>query len=184
MALPREQLRSSEGLLDLGMGRLDQAVDVLAASAGRIAEMALFDRDAMPEPDLVEALVRLGRPAEARAALDAWNERGVPREVAIGGPLAARCEGLLTGDDAFSALFSRAIEGHAALEDTFGEARTRLCFGSGCGAPGFASKRETSSVRRWRHSSASEPRPGRNAPASSCARPGSGSGGRRRRGTN
>jgi DNA-binding CsgD family transcriptional regulator len=129
MALPLEQLRSSEGLLELGIGRLDQAVDVLANSAGRIAEMALFDRDAMPEPDLVEALVRLGRPTEARAAFDAWNERGVPREVTIGGALAARCEGLLTRDDAFSALFSRAIEGHAALEDTFGEARTRLCFG-------------------------------------------------------
>jgi DNA-binding CsgD family transcriptional regulator len=103
----------------------------------RRAEMAVFDRDAMPEPDLVETLVRLGRPDEARAALDAWNERGVPREVMLGGALAARCEGLLADDEAFGALFALAIEGHAALEDTFGEARAHLCLGERLRRAGF-----------------------------------------------
>ena len=129
MALPLEQLASSEGLLALGLGRLEQAVDTLGASTLRVEEMGVFDRDAMPEPDLVEALVHLGRSDEARAVLEGWRGRRVPTDVSLGAACALRCEGLLAPDDAFAPLFARAIDRHVALEDPIGEARTRLCLG-------------------------------------------------------
>ena len=128
MALPLEQLRSSEGLLELGLGRLERAVDVLVPSVASVREMGLFDRDAMPEPDLVEAFVRLGRSDEARSTLDAWVARGVPANVLPAAGHAARCAGLLAGN-AFSAPFAEAIENSLALEDSFGAARGHLCLG-------------------------------------------------------
>ena len=129
MALPIEQLSCSRGVLELGSGRLEDAVSTLEASARRAAEMALFDRDVLPEADLVEALVRLGRPEDAAAVLVAWEARGVPAEVPLAGALAARCRGLLADDDRFSEELARALERHGELEDAFGEARTRLCLG-------------------------------------------------------
>ena len=54
---------------------------IVRGGVERAAGMAVFDRDVLPEPDLVEALVRLGRADEAAAVLDAWEARGVPREV-------------------------------------------------------------------------------------------------------
>jgi DNA-binding CsgD family transcriptional regulator len=129
MRLTLEQLRCSEALLEVGLGRLERAVELLEASVDRVEAMGQFDRDVMPEPELVEVLVRLGRSHQARGVLDAWVERGVPREVQLGAALAARCEGLLADDDAFTPWFTDAIDRHAALEDGFGEARSRLCLG-------------------------------------------------------
>ena len=90
--------------------------------------MAIADRDLLPEPDLVEALVRLGRLEEAVGCLDAWLERpsGSTR---FSSPLAARSRGLVAPDDAFEELFRQALERHALLADRFAEARTRLCLG-------------------------------------------------------
>jgi DNA-binding CsgD family transcriptional regulator len=129
MGLTLEQLHVSEALLEVGLGRHERAVELLEASVERVEAMLVFDRDVMPEPELVEVLVRLGRSHQARGVLDAWVERGVPREVQLGAALAARCEGLLADDDAFTPWFTDAIDRHAALEDGFGEARSRLCLG-------------------------------------------------------
>ncbi len=129
MLLPLTQVACGRGLLELGVGRLDDASATLAEASAVAEHMAVFDGDVLPEPDLVETLVRLGRVDEARAALEAWVARGVPSQLRLGEALAARCRGLLADDDGFAAAFSQAIEGHEALEDSFGEARTRLCLG-------------------------------------------------------
>jgi DNA-binding CsgD family transcriptional regulator len=129
MALTIEQLHCSEGLLALGAGRLEEAVSIFTASAERVAGMAVFDRDVLPEPDLVEALLRLGRAEEADAVLGAWEARGVPREVCAAAALAARCRGLLADEFGFVVEFEHALERHGEAEDAFGEARTRLCLG-------------------------------------------------------
>jgi DNA-binding CsgD family transcriptional regulator len=129
MLLPLTQVACGRGLLELGAGRLDDASATLAEASAVAEHMAVFDGDVLPEPDLVETLVRLGRVDEARAALEAWIARGVPSQLRLGEALAARCRGLLADDDGFAAAFSQAIEGHEALGDSFGEARTRLCLG-------------------------------------------------------
>jgi DNA-binding CsgD family transcriptional regulator len=129
MRLPLEQLRCSQGLVELGTGRFEEAVSTFEACARGVTEMGVFDRDVLPEPDLVEALLRLGRAEEAAAVLAAWEARGVPREVPLAGALAARCRGLLADDDGFAVEFTQALERHGEIEDAFGKARTRLCFG-------------------------------------------------------
>ena len=129
MRLPLEQLRVSQGLLELGVGRLDEAVATLEASTRATTKMQVFDRDVLPEAELVEALVRLGRLDDARHALDAWVARRMADEVPVAEATAARCEGLLADDDEFPEVFERALAGHEPLEDAFGKARTRLCFG-------------------------------------------------------
>jgi DNA-binding CsgD family transcriptional regulator len=71
--------------------------------------------------DLVEAWVRSGRTDEANAAYERMlaSERDA---------VAARCRGLLAGDDAFDAPFQEALASHAEHE-AFGLARTQLCYG-------------------------------------------------------
>ena len=129
MALTIEQLHCSEGLLALGTGRLEEAVSIFTAAVERVAGMAVFDRDVLPEPDLVEALLRLGRAEDAEAVLGAWEARGVPREVWAAAALSARCRGLLADENGFVIEFEDALERHGQVEDAFGEARTRLCLG-------------------------------------------------------
>lgn len=126
-ALTREQLRCGEGLLHLGQGRLDEAAVTLAHSAEHAAAMGLVDRDVAPEPDLVEALARLGGPGEARHVLDSWLARVGPG-IAWAAPLAARCRGLLAGEERFDDEFVEALRLHDAGDD-FSRARTMLCYG-------------------------------------------------------
>jgi DNA-binding CsgD family transcriptional regulator len=118
-----------EALLELGLGRLEPAVERLATLARRLDELGLFDRDFVPEPDLVEACARLGREDEARAWLDGWAERGERASPEWGGAVAARCRGILAADDEFDGHFATALALHGRVEDAFAEARTRLCHG-------------------------------------------------------
>jgi DNA-binding CsgD family transcriptional regulator len=129
MALPSEHVACSLGLLDLGLGRLEDAAAHLRESARRVAEMGLHDRDVLPDPDLVEALVGLGRPSDATRALDAWLGRGGAGGTRLGAALAARCRGLLAGDDVFEDDFRTALELHELADEPFAVARTRLCLG-------------------------------------------------------
>ena len=128
MALTREQLRCSEGLLQLALGRVEEAAATLEQATTRAAEMGLVDRDIAPEPDLVETLVRLGREAEAREVLDAWRTRVDTSAVSWAAPLAARCRGLLAGEDSFEPEYVEALRLHEGGDD-LSRARTLLCFG-------------------------------------------------------
>jgi DNA-binding CsgD family transcriptional regulator len=65
--------------------------------------------------------VRSGRLDDARTAYER-----TPAGKA--GALAARCKGLLAGEDAFEQAFREALQLHAE-HDAFGLARTRLCYG-------------------------------------------------------
>jgi DNA-binding CsgD family transcriptional regulator len=127
MALTREQLRCGEGLLHLGLGRLEAAAATFSDATEQVAAMGLVDRDVAPEPDLVEALTRLGRPDDAREVLDSWLPR-VGSQAAWVAPLAARCRGLLAGDDGFEPEFVEALRLHEGGDD-FSRARTLLCLG-------------------------------------------------------
>jgi DNA-binding CsgD family transcriptional regulator len=120
---------AAQGLLELGAGRVEEAIAPLMRVADAMREHGLrLPTVVQWAPDLIEALVRVGRredahellaefEAAAESALSTW---------ALGS--AARCRGLLSETD-FEADFARAIELHEALGAPFEIARTELCLG-------------------------------------------------------
>jgi DNA-binding CsgD family transcriptional regulator len=79
--------------------------------------------------DWVEANIRCGETAAAKTALaelEAEAQRS-GRTYALAG--AARCRGLLAGDDAFEAHFEEAFAWHERTPTPFQRARTELCLG-------------------------------------------------------
>jgi DNA-binding CsgD family transcriptional regulator len=129
MALPALHVSCSLGLLDLGLGRLEEAVATLDRASRQVGEMGLCDRDVMPEPDLVEGLVALGRREDAVRALDGWLERGAEDGTLLGAALVTWSRGLVAPDDAFEAPLREALELHDRTGDPFARARTRLSLG-------------------------------------------------------
>mgnify|MGYP001278551606 CR=1 FL=1 len=114
-------------LLDLGYGRLADALARLEALAGspawhhpNITRMA---------PDHVEAAVRLGRPdraADAVARFSRWAPLvGQPWATA----LQARCQALTTSDDDAEQHYQRALRLHEQDPRPFDQARTQLVYG-------------------------------------------------------
>ena len=121
-----EILRAQLGLLELGLGENERAVDDLRLSAQRLEELGLRLHELVPGPDLVEALTRLGRLDEARAAVGLVRAGANPRTAEA---LIERCHGLVADDDRFAAHFTRSLALHPDNEDVFGHARTQLAFG-------------------------------------------------------
>jgi DNA-binding CsgD family transcriptional regulator len=111
-----ERARVAVGLLELGLGRAEEAARVYET-----IEPALRRHDPDRGAALVEACVRSGLLDEARAAYEATL-------AGENDALAARCRGLLAGDDAFEEPFHQALELHPD-HDPFGLDRTQLCFG-------------------------------------------------------
>ncbi len=112
--------------LELGLGNVETAVTRLEDKARLLAERGIADPDVSPAPELVEALLRIGRVAEARTRLDAFaaaaEAKGQPWSLAR----LARSRGLVTGEPED---FERALRLHARTPDRFEEARTWLCYG-------------------------------------------------------
>ena len=120
----------AEALLDLGRGAFDDASRTLE----RLGRLLIGGGFASPGvvpfvPDLVEAHVRSGRPAEAAAALrrlEAQVELGaLPATLAA----ADRCAGLLADASTFADHFEDALRAHDRVEMPFERARTELCYG-------------------------------------------------------
>jgi DNA-binding CsgD family transcriptional regulator len=114
------------GLLELGLGRPDEAFARLEpAVAGR--GLSHPGVSLWATPDLVEAAARVGRPEDARAALQrfgAWAGRaGTPWGIA----LAHRGAAQLAGGD--PAAYEEALEQHGGATRPLDEARTRLSYG-------------------------------------------------------
>jgi DNA-binding CsgD family transcriptional regulator len=120
------QLDHAIGMLALAEDRLGEAVDRLEPVAVEAEELGVLDRDLAAEPDLVEALLRLGRAEDAAEWLDRWVLRGAAGARAWAPPLVARCSGLLADDD--DAL-TAAVEGARALGDPYSAARSVLIRG-------------------------------------------------------
>ena len=118
------------GLLDLGLGRLESAAEELERVARSVEQLGVFTRDLTAEPDLVEALLRLGRVGEAHEWLEAYAARGAWASPRWAAALVARCRGLLARrDDESARHLQEALDLHRAVPDRFQEARTLLCFG-------------------------------------------------------
>jgi tetratricopeptide (TPR) repeat protein len=112
-------------LLDLGLGRLEEAARRLERLEDSVVERGYFDRAA----SLVETYCRLGRLDDARTAFERWLAFGPRTSEVDAAASAARCRGLLAGEDEFEAHFREALELQPTIEDLFGVGRTRLCLG-------------------------------------------------------
>jgi DNA-binding CsgD family transcriptional regulator len=122
--------RAVLGLLELGFGRLPEAIEQLEAATSRVEELGLHDRETSPHPDLVEALLRGGSREDAERVLERFAPRARAGTPIWGGALVARCRGMLAGDeDGAGAHFTEALELHAQVEDRFQHGRTLLAFG-------------------------------------------------------
>jgi class 3 adenylate cyclase len=117
------------GQLELGLGRPEIALRHLLSCETFLVEIAISDPDISPVPDIVDALVRLGRLPEAREASDRYQ----PSAQAKGQPFAlaraARSRALLAGDDRYAAEYEAALRHHQDTPDTFERARTDLHYG-------------------------------------------------------
>ena len=109
----------------------------------------LADADLVPGPELVDALLRLGRPAMPRPAAAAYQRaaraKGQPWALAR----AARARGLVA-DDARPAVLRGGAEAHAATFDRFETARTRLAYGERLRRAATPGRRPGSAARRPR----------------------------------
>ncbi|MBA2419823.1 MAG: helix-turn-helix transcriptional regulator, partial [Thermoleophilaceae bacterium] len=126
---PRE-IGDALGLLELGLGRPDEAIGHLEPVTRITVEEAggqpVLARASLP--DLVEAYVWSGRPLpkEMLAGLAAPAEAA---ESASFCALAERCRGLLAGDEEFDARFAEALRLYEFAGMPFATARTALSYG-------------------------------------------------------
>ncbi len=116
------------GLLDLGLGRPDDALDRLLGLTGG-TEYSHQGILLWAFPDLVEAAARAGRPETCRPALERFERwadgTGSPAPRAA----AARCHGLLSEADDAVDHFRVALQHDSKAERPFEHARTELALG-------------------------------------------------------
>jgi DNA-binding NarL/FixJ family response regulator len=114
------------GLLELGLGNAEQAIDYLEfANRMRDSEPALARPSAT---DLVEAYVRTGRNVP-KSMVDSLVRQSGAEEFPGNAAIAWRCRGLIASDDQYQDCFERALGLHARGSSPFEAGRTRFCFG-------------------------------------------------------
>ena len=121
---------STLGLLDLGMGRSEDAIAHLSLLAESARRNGLGDPAVIQwAPDLIEAYARSGHDEEALSELELFERQAeeTGRNWALAA--AARCRGLIATEDEQEEHFRRAIELHTGTPTPFELARTQLCFG-------------------------------------------------------
>jgi class 3 adenylate cyclase len=117
------------GMLELGLGHPDEALHHLTECDSWLQEISISDPDLSPAPDIVEALVRLGRESEAREVAARYWAAAAAKRQPFAQARAARAQALVAGDHQFAELFAAALRYHDSTPDTFERARTHLYFG-------------------------------------------------------
>jgi DNA-binding CsgD family transcriptional regulator len=122
-------LTAAVGLLELGLGRVQEAIAVLEETQRTADRLGMQPSLVMSTPDLVEAYARAGRRHEAQALIEVFDARS--RKAGGLWPQAAtsRMRGLLASDAEMRAHFDAALAVHDKLPMPFERARTLLCFG-------------------------------------------------------
>jgi DNA-binding CsgD family transcriptional regulator len=117
------------GLLELGIGRVEEAIVHLARVKSEVEAHGLQHPTVIQwAPDLIEALARSGRRDEAVELLASFDRAAESSLSAWALGTAARCRCLLA-DEGFEADADRALELLEALGAPFEVARTELCLG-------------------------------------------------------
>jgi class 3 adenylate cyclase len=117
------------GQLELGLGNPEAAVDHFSECAAYLKEIGIDDPDLSPAPDIVDALVHLGREAEAQAICNEYSEQARAKGQPFALARAARARGLLADDKKFAEEFDTALRHHEGTTDVFERARTQLYYG-------------------------------------------------------
>ncbi|MFC5667207.1 LuxR C-terminal-related transcriptional regulator [Kitasatospora misakiensis] len=116
----------ARGLLELGLGRAQAALDQLSAARQEVGHpllcLALL-------PDVVEAAVRAGRPERAAPAAGLLDEWALALGQPALGALAARCRALTGPEGAAEEHFTAALALHDESGNAFDRARTALLYG-------------------------------------------------------
>jgi class 3 adenylate cyclase len=117
------------GQLGLGLGRPEGALDHFTECASFLETVSINDPDLSPAPDVVDALVRLGRLAEAKKVSEQYSRSAEAKGQPFALARAARARALLAGDDGFGEEYQSALRHHDATPDVFEAARTHLYYG-------------------------------------------------------
>jgi DNA-binding CsgD family transcriptional regulator len=116
------------GFLHLGAGRIGEAMSELETVERLMAGSGLEEPMLVPwAPDLIEAYVRAGRTADARAMVAVLQRQAAAAGTAITGAVLARCHGML--DEDFDAAFAEALTLDDQRPMPFERARTLLSLG-------------------------------------------------------
>jgi DNA-binding CsgD family transcriptional regulator len=129
------QLAAAEaalGLLDLGAGRLEPAIEHLTAALAVKHAHGYCDATTYPPvaPELVDALVRAGRWAEALPIYERFAVEAAASGRASAHALACRASAMLAVGGAPEPAFEEALEAHSESHDAFAHARTQLAYGT------------------------------------------------------
>jgi DNA-binding CsgD family transcriptional regulator len=133
-AIPRWIALEALGFLELSLGRWAEAESTLAPLLEETRAASIREPGEMRFlPDLIEALIALGRTDEAAAHLTFFEKcaNGTGRVSALAA--AERCHGMLTAGDGVASLaaIDHALDLHGGLEMPFERARTLLVQGAG-----------------------------------------------------
>jgi len=122
-------LEYAAGDLALSMGEADKAIGRFTVLLALLVEQGLNDPDLDPAPELVDALVRVGRDDDAARTADRFatgaRSKGQPWALAR----ADRACGLVAPDDDIDRWFESALDRHGQTADVFETARTLLSYG-------------------------------------------------------
>ena len=129
MVLYRSWAMIALGMLELGLGHPDEALRHLSECEAFLHEIAINDPDLSPAPDIVDALVRLGREVDARFVAAGYQAAAAAKGQPFALARAARAQALVAADQDFAELFAIALRHHDSTPDTFERARTQLYFG-------------------------------------------------------
>jgi DNA-binding CsgD family transcriptional regulator len=117
------------GQLELGLGHPDTALEHLQSCEKFLVDISLNDPDLSPAPDIVDALVRLGRLGHAREAADRYGLAAKAKGLPFALARAARARALVAEEDGYVEEFKTALRYHDATPDIFERARTHLYYG-------------------------------------------------------
>ncbi len=117
------------GMLELGLGHPEEALRHLRECERYLEENSVTDPDLLPSPDIVEALVRLGREEDARLVAARYAAAAAAKGQPFALARAARATALVADDANFAHQFEEALRHHESTPDTFERARTHLHYG-------------------------------------------------------
>lgn len=117
------------GDLNLGAGRVDEALRCLEDVERVLRERRIGDPDIWPAPELVEVCLRMGDSEQAARVARDYLARAEEKRQPWSLARAARCRGLLAAAKTYERAFAEALGYHELTVDAFELARTRLCYG-------------------------------------------------------
>jgi DNA-binding CsgD family transcriptional regulator len=116
------------GILHLGAGRIEAAIEELEVIAGYAEERQLRIPGVAPQLELAETYVRAGRGEDAERLLEAFEGSELVADAYLMA-VSKRLRGLLADETQFDSCFADALALHLEIPSPFALARTQLCYG-------------------------------------------------------